>query len=77
MSGLDSDILREKIKQKMPKPPKFSFGCKGIPRDCIYSPVTAWASGRKLYSGNSSRSCRSDGPIRSGFRHCVEPGIQL
>lgn len=30
MSGLDSDILREKIKQKMPKAPKFSFGLKAF-----------------------------------------------
>jgi prohibitin 1 len=30
MSGLDSDILREKIKQKMPKPPNFSFGLKAF-----------------------------------------------
>jgi regulator of protease activity HflC (stomatin/prohibitin superfamily) len=30
MSGLDSDILREKIKQNIPKPPKFSFGLKAF-----------------------------------------------
>jgi regulator of protease activity HflC (stomatin/prohibitin superfamily) len=30
MSGIDSDILREKIKQRMPKPPKFSFGLKAF-----------------------------------------------
>jgi regulator of protease activity HflC (stomatin/prohibitin superfamily) len=30
MSGIDSDILREKIKQKMPKTPKFSFGLKAF-----------------------------------------------
>ena len=26
MSGIDSDILREKIKERMPKPPHFSLG---------------------------------------------------
>ena len=30
MSGLDSDELREKIKQKMPKTPKFSFNLKAF-----------------------------------------------
>jgi prohibitin 1 len=30
MSGIDSDILREKIKQNMPKTPKFSFGLKAF-----------------------------------------------
>ena len=37
MSGLDSDILREKIKQKMPKPPKFSFGLKAFLAAAIIS----------------------------------------
>ena len=39
MSGLDSDILREKIKQKMPKPPKFSFGLKAFLAAAIISMV--------------------------------------
>ncbi len=37
MSGIDSDILREKIKQKMPKPPKFSFGLKAFLAAAIIS----------------------------------------
>ena len=39
MSGIDSDILREKIKQKMPKPPKFSFGLKAFLAAAIISMV--------------------------------------
>ena len=30
MSGVDGDILREKIRQNMPKPPKLSFGLKAF-----------------------------------------------
>jgi hypothetical protein len=30
MSGPDSDILREKIKEKMPNAPKFSSGLTGF-----------------------------------------------
>lgn len=30
MSGVDGEILREKIKQNMPKPPKLSFGLKAF-----------------------------------------------
>ena len=30
MSGLDDEILREKIKQIIPKPPNFSFGFKAF-----------------------------------------------
>ena len=54
MSGVDGEILREKIRQNMPKPPKFSFGLKAFLTTAII-PDTADAGGRILYSSNSSR----------------------
>jgi prohibitin 1 len=45
MSGLDSDELREKIKQKMPRAPKFSFGLKAFLAIAVFSLILLWLVG--------------------------------
>ncbi len=77
MSGLDSDILREKIRQKMPKPPNFSFGLKAFLAIAIVSLILLGLVGGSFIAVIPAGTRRSAGPIRSGFRYRVEPWIQF
>jgi prohibitin 1 len=45
MSGLDDDILREKLKQKIPKPPEFSFGAKAFLAVTFVALLLIWLVG--------------------------------
>jgi len=77
MSGVDGEILREKIRQNMPKPPKLSFGLKAFLTTAIILLILLMLVGGSFIAVIPAGNVGVLDRFGVVFRHRVEPGIEL